>query len=75
MIIDYWYFSNREDARNIEKEVLILLRNKFPQKYLSKEDMPQSGYTEAFAAGSISSKKVIKMINKIIEEYDLKVRR
>jgi hypothetical protein len=68
MIIEYWYFQDRDIARNVEQEVLKVLRNKFPGQYLNKEDMPQDGYTEAFDTRKISSKKVIKIINNVIKE-------
>jgi hypothetical protein len=62
MIIKYWYFQDRGLARQIESGVLAVFRNKFPTVYLKKEEMPQHGYTEAFSAQLISSKKVIKII-------------
>jgi hypothetical protein len=67
MLIKYWYFQDRDLAKNIESEVLKVLRNKFPKAHLTKEDMPQHGYTEAFSSEVISSKKVILIINKIIK--------
>jgi hypothetical protein len=67
MIIRYWYFEDRDSARLIEREVLKVFRNRFPKTYLTKEDMPQHGYTEAFSSKAISSRKVIKIINKIIK--------
>jgi hypothetical protein len=66
MIIKYWYFQDRNLARQVESEVLKILRNKFPTVYLKKEEMPQHGYTEAFNTQLISSKKVIKIINNCI---------
>ena len=68
MIIEYWYFHDRNTARRVEQEVLRVLRNQFPGQYLNKEDMPQDGYTEAFDTRKISSKKVIKIINNVIKE-------
>jgi hypothetical protein len=67
MLIKYWYFQDRDLAKNIESEVLKVFRNKFPKAHLTKEDMPQHGYTEAFSSEVISSKKVILIINKIIK--------
>ena len=67
MIIRYWYFENRDSARLVEQEVLKVFRNRFPERYLNKEDMPQDGYTEAFNSEKISSKKVIKIINNTIK--------
>jgi hypothetical protein len=68
MIIKYWYFQDRNLARQVESEVLKTLRNKFPTVYLKKEEMPQHGYTEAFSTQLISSKKVIDLINKEIKK-------
>lgn len=78
MLIDYWYFENRDNARLVEQEVLKVFRNRFPGRYLNKEDMPQDGYTEAFSSEKISSKRVIKIINNTIktiksEFFDVKV--
>ena len=67
MLIKYWYFQDRDLAKNIESEVLKVLRNKFPKAHLKKEDMPQHGYTETFNSQAISSKQVIKIIEKIIK--------
>ena len=69
ILIKYWYFQDRDLAKSIESEVLKVLRNKFPKTYLTKEDMPQHGYTEAFSSEIISSIKVINIINKIIKKY------
>jgi len=68
MIIKYWYFQDRNLAKQVESDVLTVLRNKFPTVYLKKEEMPQHGYTEAFSTKAISSKKVIAMINKEIKK-------
>jgi hypothetical protein len=73
MIIRYWYFEDRHSARLVEQEVLKVFRNRFPGRFLNKKDMPQNGYTEAFNSEKISSKKVIKIINTTIKQYnDLK---
>jgi hypothetical protein len=69
MLIKYWYFQDRDLAKSIESEVLKVLRNKFPKAHLTKEDMPQHGYTEAFSTRVISSKKVISLINKEIKNH------
>lgn len=71
IIVRYWYFENRDSARLIEQEVLKVFRNRFPETHLSKEDMPQHGYTEAFSSKSISSRKVINIINKTIKNKNL----
>jgi len=68
MIIKYWYFQDRGLAKQIESEVLKILRNKFPTVHLKKEEMPQHGYTEAFSTQLISSKKVIALINREINK-------
>jgi hypothetical protein len=68
MIIKYWYFQDRGLAKQVESEILKILRNKFPTVYLKKEEMPQHGYTEAFSTQLISSKKVIDLINREIKK-------
>jgi hypothetical protein len=68
-IVKYWYFQDREIAKNVESGILKTLRNKFPTVHLKKEDMPQHGYTEAFSTRVISSKKVIALINKEIKNH------
>jgi hypothetical protein len=66
MIIKYWYFQDRALARQVESEVLKILRNKLSTVHLKKEEMPQHGYTETFSTKTISSKEVISIINNII---------
>jgi hypothetical protein len=68
-IVKYWYFQDRVVAKNVESQVLNILRNKFPTVHLNKKDMPQHGYTEAFSTRVISSKKVIALINKEIKNH------
>lgn len=68
-IVKYWYFDNRKLARCVEQRALKLFNDRFPDRYLNKDDMPQDGYTEAFDAEKISSKRVIKIVNTIIKEY------
>jgi hypothetical protein len=70
IVMKYWYFQDRKLASCVEKRALELFRARFPGTYLKKEDMPQDGYTEAFDAKKISSKRVIKIINTIIKEYE-----
>ncbi len=72
MIIKYWYFQDRGLARQVESDVLKILRNKFPTVHLKKEEMPQNGYTEAFNTQLISSKNVIDLINREIKKNNLK---
>lgn len=69
ILINYWYFQDRKIAKCVEKKTLELFRSRFPGTYLNKEDMPQDGYTEAFDARKISSKRVIKIIDIITKEY------
>jgi hypothetical protein len=70
IIVKYWYFNDRNIARCVEQRALKLFRSRFPDKYLKKEDMPQDGYTEAFDASKISSKRVIKIIDTIVKNYE-----
>jgi hypothetical protein len=65
-IVKYWYFESRQEALRVESGILSTLRNKFPKVHLKKDDMPQHGYTEAFSSEKISSRKVIKLIEKEI---------
>ena len=65
-IVKYWYFESRQEALRVESGILSTLRNKFPKAHLKKDDMPQHGYTEAFSSEKISSRKVIKLIEKEI---------
>ena len=68
-IVKYWYFTDRDIAKKVESKILKTLRNKFPTVHLNKDDMPQHGYTEAFSTRVISSKKVIALINKEINNH------
>jgi hypothetical protein len=70
IIVKYWYFDNRNLARCVEQRALKLFRTRLPGTNLSKNDMPQDGYTETFDATKMSSKRVIKIINTIIKEYE-----
>jgi len=70
VLIKYWYFDNRKMARCVEQRALKLFRARLPERFLNKNDMPQDGYTEAFSVEKISSKRVIKIINTIIKEYE-----
>jgi len=67
ILIKYWYFFERDKARQIESIVLTILRNKYGV-FLTKADMPNGGYTETFDADKVSRKSVIRMINKTIKE-------
>jgi hypothetical protein len=67
ILIKYWHFFERDRARAVESLVLNTLRSRYGH-YLSKEDMPQSGYTETFDASKISRRALIRMVNKAIKE-------
>jgi hypothetical protein len=67
ILIKYWAFSERDQARHIESIVLNTLRSRYGH-YLSKEDMPQNGYTETFDASKITRKALIRMVNKAIKD-------
>jgi len=69
-LIKYWYFQDRSLAKSVESQVLKILSSRFPKAHLTKEDMPQSGYTETFSSQAISSKNVIKIINKCIKDIN-----
>ena len=67
LLVAYWHFSERYKARTVESLVLHTLRERYGH-YLSKEDMPQNGYTETFNAKKISKKALIRMVNKAIRQ-------
>jgi hypothetical protein len=67
VLVSYWYFKNRGDARRVESIVVNTLRDKYGH-YLDKEDMPYGGYTETFNARKIKKKALIRMVNKAIEK-------
>jgi len=69
VLIKYWWFSERDQARHIETLVLRTLREKHGS-FLSKEDMPQGGYTETFDASKITRRGLIRMVNKAIGGVD-----
>jgi len=66
ILIKYWHFFERDRARSVETIVLNTLRVRYGH-YLSKEDMPQNGYTETFDASKISRRALIRMVNKAIK--------
>lgn len=68
IIIKYWYFEDRKFAACVEQRALKLFKARLPGTNLSKEEMPQDGYTETFDATKMSSKRVIKIINTIIKD-------
>jgi predicted GIY-YIG superfamily endonuclease len=65
-LVCYWHFFERDKARQIESLVIQTLRKKH-KIFLSKEDMPQGGYTETFDASRLSKKGLIRMVNKAIK--------
>lgn len=66
ILIKYWWFSERDQARSVETIVLNKLREKYGH-FLNKSDMPQGGYTETFDATKITRKGLIRMINQTIK--------
>ena len=67
ILIKYWYFFERDQARAIESIVLRTLRDKHGY-FLNKKDMPQGGYTETFDSTKITRRALIRMVNKVIKE-------
>jgi hypothetical protein len=65
VLIKYWWFSERDQARAVETIVLNTLREKHGH-FLNKSDMPQGGYTETFDASKITRRGLIRMVNKAI---------
>jgi hypothetical protein len=66
ILIKYWWFSERDQARYIETLVVQTLTKKYGS-FLDKADMPQGGYTETFDASKISRKALIRMVNRAIK--------
>jgi predicted GIY-YIG superfamily endonuclease len=66
LLVAYWHFFERDKARAVESLVIQTLSKKY-KPYLSKEDMPQNGYTETFDASKVSKKQLIRMVNKAIK--------
>jgi len=66
-LIKYWSFSERDQARHIETLIVQTLTSRYGH-YLTKEDMPQGGYTETFDASKITRKGLIRMVNKAIKD-------
>jgi hypothetical protein len=64
LLVSYWHFFERDKARAVESLVIQTLKKPF----LSKEDMPQGGYTETFDASRLSKKGLIRMVNKAIKD-------
>lgn len=66
LLVSYWHFFERDKARAVESLVIQTLKKKH-KPFLSKEDMPQGGYTETFDASKITRKALIRMVNKAIK--------
>mgnify|MGYP000347591232 CR=1 FL=1 len=66
LLIKYWWFSERDQARAVESLVIQTLKKKHGS-YLHKEDMPQGGYTETFDASKVTKRGLIRMVNKAIK--------
>ncbi len=66
LLVSYWHFFERDKARTVESLVVNTLRERYGH-YLSKEDMPQNGYTETFDANKVSKKGLIRLVKKSIE--------
>ena len=67
ILIKYWWFSERDQARSVESLVLDTLRTKYGH-FLSKADMPQGGYTETFDASKITRRGLVRMVNNAINK-------
>jgi len=67
VLIKYWHFFERDRARAVETIVLNKLKKRHGH-YLSKEQMPQNGYTETFDASKVSRRALIRMVNKAVKE-------
>jgi predicted GIY-YIG superfamily endonuclease len=67
LLVAYWHFFERDKARAVESLVIQTLKKKH-KPFLSKEDMPQNGYTETFDASKISKKQIVRLVNKIIQQ-------
>ena len=65
VLIKYWWFSERDQARQIETIVVQTLTSKYGH-FLDKADMPQGGYTETFDASKITRRGFIRMVNNAI---------
>jgi hypothetical protein len=67
ILIKYWWFSERDQARAVESLVLDTLRTKYGY-FLDKEDMPQGGYTETFDSSKITRRGLIRTVNNAINK-------
>lgn len=69
LLVSYWHFFEGDKAKAVESLVLQTLKKKH-KPFLSKEDMPQGGYTETFDASKVSRKALIRMVNKAIKSVN-----
>jgi hypothetical protein len=69
VLVSYWHFFERDKARAVESIVLNTLRERYGY-HLSKEDMPQGGFTETFDASKVTRRMLIRMVNKAIKTQD-----
>jgi predicted GIY-YIG superfamily endonuclease len=67
LLVSYWHFFERDKARAVESLVIQTLKKKH-KPFVSKQDMPQGGYTETFDASRLSKKGLIRMVNKAIKD-------
>ena len=67
ILIKYWWFSQRDQARAVETLVVNTLTKKYGH-FLDKADMPQGGYTETFDASKITRKGLIRLVNRAIKD-------
>jgi predicted GIY-YIG superfamily endonuclease len=70
LLVSYWHFFERDKARAVESLVIQTLRKKY-EPFLSKEDMPQNGYTETFDASKVTRRMLIRMVNKAIKDVNI----
>lgn len=70
LLVSYWHFFERDKARTVESLVVNTLRERYGH-YLSKEDMPQNGYTETFDANKVTRRMLIRMVNKAIKDVNI----
>jgi len=67
ILIKYWWFSQRDQARAVESLVVNTLTKK-DGSFRDKADMPQGGYTETFDASKITRKGLIRLVNRAIKD-------
>ena len=66
-IVDYWYFDSLGLAKKAEKFVLNKLRQKTKMyNFLTKDQMPQGGYTETFPISITNLRYTKSLIERIV---------